>query len=84
MGGHIIDPRMAQITNISQKIGQATEMLLREEGASAFTFCFVMWQRDMPIQQERLIVTVPPGTQLQQLDDALRVVREELAKRKTG
>lgn len=84
MAGHIIDPRMSQITNISQKIGQATEGILRAEGAGAFTFCFVMWQKDMPIQQERLIITVPPGTKLQEMDDVLRVVREELAKRKTG
>lgn len=84
MAGHIIDPRMSQITNISQKIGQATASILHAEGAAAFTFCFVMWQQDQVISEDRIIVTVPPGTNLQALDDVLRVVREQLEKRTTG
>jgi len=84
MAGHIINPQLAQITNISQKIGQATEGILRAEGAGAFTFCFVMWQKDQVISEDRIIVTVPPGTNLQALDDVLRVVREQLEKRTTG
>lgn len=84
MARHIINPQLAQIQDISQKIGMATESILRQSEAAAFTFCFVMWQRDMLIDKDRMIITVPPGTSLQQLDDALRVVREELAKRTTG
>lgn len=84
MPKHIIDPRQAQIVDISRKIGQATASILREQGASAFTFCFVMWQQDQVISEDRIIVTVPPGTNLQALDDVLRVVREQLEKRTTG
>lgn len=78
-----IDPAREQVSKACTRIAQSVSMLMNEIGMGGWGFTIVFWQKDNPVSEDRLMVVCPPDTDTQQLDDALRVCREQLQLRRT-